>query len=115
MLDGVYYYSTGENFEGKLNDKWYCGIPVDGKMVMSDGTVLNGNWLKRYKLTEKEVAVISKQSSPEDKLQKAKYYESEKQKVQMENQQRIYIKPLIIIDLRLLKNMVTNMWQYTGK
>lgn len=84
LLDGVYYYSTGENFEGKLNDKWYCGIPVDGKMVMSDGTVLNGNWLKRYKLTEKEVAVISKQSSPEDKLQKAKYYESEKQKVQME-------------------------------
>lgn len=84
LLNGVYYYSTGERFEGKLNGMWYCGIPVDGKMVMSDGTVLNGNWLKKYKLTEKEVAVISKQSSPEDKWQKAKYYEAEKQKIQME-------------------------------
>lgn len=84
LLDGTYYYSTGEKYEGKMNGRWFCGIPVEGKMVMSNGTVLNGNWLKTYNLTEDEITEISKQSSPEDKLQKAKYYEAEKQKVQIE-------------------------------
>lgn len=72
--EGLIYYPSGDMYTGSLDRKWYCGLPVEGTMTFADGMELKGNWLEKYRLSEKEVAEITKIDSPSDKRDKAEQY-----------------------------------------
>ena len=54
FLEGVLKYYTGDEFQGNLSGQWYCGIPISGKMIFSNGDIKSGNWLKKYNLNQEE-------------------------------------------------------------
>ena len=64
LTNGTYQYTTGEVFEGDFGGKWFCGIPIEGEMKFKDGTVEEGNWLMKYKLTQSEANELEKENSP---------------------------------------------------
>lgn len=61
---GKLKYATGEVFEGDLSGNWFCGIPIEGKMKFKDGTIEEGNWFMKYKLTQSEANELEKENSP---------------------------------------------------
>jgi len=71
LTNGTYQYSTGEVFEGNFGGNWFCGIPIEGKMKFKDGTIGEGNWLMKYKLTQKEADELEKVNSPTEVRKKA--------------------------------------------
>lgn len=52
---GTFTYSNGDKFIGNLSGKYYGGIPVEGKTIFSDGTLVEGNWLESYCLTDSQL------------------------------------------------------------
>lgn len=64
LTNGTYQYSTGEVFYGNFGGNWFCGIPIEGKMKFKDGTIGEGNWLMKYKLTQSEANELEKVNSP---------------------------------------------------
>lgn len=71
FTEGRLEYVTGEIFEGDLQGKWFCGIPIEGKIVFADGVIEDGNWLQKYKLTQTEANELSKEISPTEIRKKA--------------------------------------------
>ena len=71
LTNGTYQYSTGEVFEGNFGGNWFCGIPIEGKMKFKDGTIGEGNWLMKYKLTQSEANELEKVNSPAEIRKKA--------------------------------------------
>jgi hypothetical protein len=71
LSNGTYQYSTGEVFEGNFGGNWFCGIPIEGKMKLKDGTIEEGNWLKKYKITQSEAIELEKVNSPTEIRKKA--------------------------------------------
>lgn len=74
ITDGILYYYSGDMYTGSLDGNWCCGLPVEGTMTFADGMELKGNWLEKYRLSENEVAEITKIDSPSDKRDKAEQY-----------------------------------------
>lgn len=71
LTNGTYQYPTGEVFEGNFGGNWFCGIPIEGKMKFKDGTIGEGNWLMKYKLTQSEAKELEKVNSPTEIRKKA--------------------------------------------
>lgn len=71
LSNGIYYYSTGEVFEGNIGGSWFCGIPIEGKMKFNDGSTELDNWLMKYQLTKSEVNELEKINSPTEVRKKA--------------------------------------------
>lgn len=74
FTDGLLYYSSGDMYTGRLDGKWYCGLPVEGTMTFTDGMEVKGNWLEKYRLSDSEIAEITKIDSPSEKRDKAERY-----------------------------------------
>ena len=79
LSKGILKYPTGEEFQGNISGQWYCGIPISGKMIFSDGSIKNGNWLETYNLNHREYDNVLEISSPTKKLALAKELFNEKQ------------------------------------
>ena len=68
LSQGVLKYSSGEEFQGNVGGQWYCGIPISGEMTLSNGSIKNGNWLKKFDLIQTEYDKVLKVESPTKKL-----------------------------------------------
>jgi len=79
LSEGILKYTTGEEFQGNYSGQWYCGIPISGKMIFSDGSIENGNWLKKYNLNQEEYNKVLEVKSPTKKITLAKELYEEKQ------------------------------------
>ncbi len=79
LTEGKLKYVTGEEFQGNISGQWFCGIPISGKMIFTDGSIKNGNWLEKFNLDKKECDKVSEGKSPTEKLNIAKTLYKEKQ------------------------------------
>lgn len=74
FTDGLLYFSSGDMYTGRIDGEWYCGLPVEGIMTFADGMEVKGNWLEKYRLSDREIAEIKKIDSPSEKRDKAEQY-----------------------------------------
>ena len=79
LTNGTYQYATGEVFEGNFGGKWFCGIPIEGKMKFKDGTVYSLDFLEGINLTSNETKEIEKMLSPTEKIELAINFDKDKQ------------------------------------
>lgn len=58
--DGKYTFATGEIYKGSIAriywEEYNERIPREGQMIFSDGSVENGDWLKKYNVTENDLS-----------------------------------------------------------
>ena len=98
---GIYKYVTGETFNGTYEDIFWDSrngtvhIPTQGIMTFTDGTVAQGDWLKRYGLREEDWTTLYKEGdSPTTIRDKAarkqqELAEAKRMKKEEEQQQRL--------------------------
>ena len=62
--NGVFKYSNGDRFEGNISTKKVGPFFIDGTTILADGTILKGNWLENYKLSDSQWAKVYKCKNP---------------------------------------------------
>lgn len=114
---GEYRYSNGEIFTGDFTERhnWYSEkIPIGGQMKFTDGSVEDGNWLKKYNV--KEEALVNAKTLTEKHNLAIRLYEGEQQKLRKQkiaNQQEEERKR--IAEQRLQNSLINKYGNYWGK
>lgn len=114
---GEYRYSSGEIFTGDFTERhnWYgAKIPIGEQMKFTDGSVEDGNWLKKYNV--KEEALVNAKTLTEKHNLAIRLYKGEQQKLLKEkiaNQQAEERKR--IAEQRLQNALINKYGNYWGK
>ena len=72
LTSGVFKYLNGDRFEGNLSGKTVGPFFIDGTTHFADWTKETGNWLKNFKLTDRQWSKVKECTTPSEARSMAK-------------------------------------------
>lgn len=78
LIEGELNYGNGDRFEGNLSTKTVGHFFVDGTTFFRDGTIIKGNWLENYKLSDSQWAKVYQCRNPSRAKELITEYEKQK-------------------------------------
>lgn len=78
LMEGELNYGNGDRFEGNLSAKTVGHFFVDGTTFFRDGTIIKGNWLENYKLSDSQWAKVYQCRNPSRAKELITEYEKQK-------------------------------------